>query len=179
MLSFERALERVLWSSRLLIFIAVVASLLISAMLFYVASADVVRLAHDVVAYDGTTITHTAIVAHVAEIVDGYLFAAILVIFALGLYELFISRIEAAESSPIAQRLLLITSIDDLKERLAKVVFLILVVRYFQFALEHDPQTPLDLLELAVGIALIAFALFLTGRHANGRASRAPDRSDD
>ncbi len=176
---FERVLERALWSSRLMILVAVIASLLISAMLFYVASADVVRLAHDVIAYTGRTVSHSSIVAHVAEIVDGYLFAAILVIFALGLYELFISRIDAAENSTVARRLLLITSIDDLKERLAKVVFLILVVRYFQFALEHDPKTPLDLLELAIGIALIAFALFLTGRHANGAEASAPGRSDD
>ena len=105
---------------------------------------------------------HATVVAHVAEIVDGYLFATILIIFALGLYELFISKIDAIENSPVAPRLLLIRSLDDLKERLAKVVFLILIVRYFEYALESTPSTPLDLLYLAIGIALIAIALYLT-----------------
>lgn len=174
-----RAFERMLWASRFLVVIAVIASLVSSAILFYVASADVIRLFGDVASYTGQAGIHITIVAHVAEIIDGYLFAAILIIFALGLYSLFISKLSVAEHSDVSRRLLLITSIDELKERLAKVVFLILIVRYFQFTLEHEPQSPLELLELAVGIALIALALYLTGRapHVNGAAEHAPDRS--
>jgi hypothetical protein len=47
---------------------------------------------------------------------------------------------------------------------LANVVFLILIVRYFEYALQSDVTGPLDLLELAVGIALIAVSLYLTSR---------------
>jgi uncharacterized membrane protein YqhA len=85
-----------------------------------------------------------------------------MIIFALGLYELFVSKIEIAERSELASRLLLIRSVDDLKERLAKVVFLILIVRYFEFALDSTVNSPLDLLYLAVGIALVALSLYLT-----------------
>jgi uncharacterized membrane protein YqhA len=84
------------------------------------------------------------------------------------LYELFVSRIDAAERSEFAPRLLLIRSIDDLKSRLAKVVFLILVVRYFEYALQSQVTTPLDLLYLAIGIALIALSLYLTNRGDHG-----------
>lgn len=106
---------------------------------------------------------HSATIARVAATIDGYLFATIMIVFALGLYELFIGKIEGAERSEVAKRLLLIEGIDDLKERLAKVVFLILVVRYFEFALEADfGHSSLDLLYLAVGIALIALSLYLT-----------------
>jgi uncharacterized membrane protein YqhA len=103
--------------------------------------------------------------------VDGYLFAAILIIFSFGLYELFISRIDAAERSEIAPRLLLIRSLDDLKSRLAKVVFLILVVRYFEYALQSEIRSPLDLLYLAIGIALIAFSLYLSARGGDHSAA--------
>jgi hypothetical protein len=39
---------------------------------------------------------------------------------------------------------------------------LILIVRYFQYALESTPSAPLDLLYLAIGIALVAVSLYLT-----------------
>jgi uncharacterized membrane protein YqhA len=78
------------------------------------------------------------------------------------LYELFISKIDAIEASPVATRLLLIRSLDDLKDRLAKVVFLILIVRYFQYALDATIDAPIDLLYLAIGIALVAVSLYLT-----------------
>jgi uncharacterized membrane protein YqhA len=167
----ERLFERFLWASRLLTLIAVLASLVLALVMFYIATVDVVGLAKDVTHYAALADevrrhTHASIVAHVAEIVDGYLFATILIIFALGLYELFISKIDAIENSDVAPRVLLIRTLDDLKERLAKVVFLILIVRYFQYALESEVGSPLDLLYLAVGIALVAVSLYLTqGKH--------------
>ena len=168
MKTFERLLEGLLWNSRLVTIVAVFASMLVALIMFYIATADVVFLTAEASHYVGLSAAaretlHATIVAHVAEIVDGYLFATILIIFSLGLYELFISKIDAIELSPIASRLLLIQSLDDLKERLAKVVFLILIVRYFQYALESQIHAPLDLLYLAIGIALIAVSLYLTG----------------
>ena len=166
MRQFERALERVLWNSRLLVIIAVIASLIGAIAMFVVASKDALTVIGMVVTYvQGADDGHALrgkIVARIAEFIDGLLFAAVQIIFALGLYELFISKIDAAESSELAQRLLLIESVDELKERLAKVIFLILIVRYFEYALEASIQTASDLLSLAVGIALIALGLFLT-----------------
>jgi uncharacterized membrane protein YqhA len=108
------------------------------------------------------------VVAHVVEVVDGYLLAAIMLIFALGLYELFVSRIDVAEGSEFAERLLLIRSLDDLKDRLAKVVLLILVVKFFEFALRLTITSALDLLWLGLGILLVAAAVMLT--HKGGPA---------
>jgi uncharacterized membrane protein YqhA len=167
MRALEHFFETVLWNSRFLILIAVFASVLSSVAMFFVSGVDVVHLLGQLVQYAtfdaAHRITlHSEIVASVAEIIDGFLFATILLIFGLGLYELFISKIEAAEASEFANRLLLIRSLDDLKERLAKVIFLILIVRYFEYALQRPIDTPLDLLYLAAGIALIAIALYLT-----------------
>jgi uncharacterized membrane protein YqhA len=167
MKALERIFERLLWNSRLFTLVAVVASIVVALVMLYVATTDVVFLLREVATYatlpaDAREHLHLSIVAHVAEIVDGYLFAAILIIFALGLYELFISKIDAIEASPVATRLLLIRSLDDLKDRLAKVVFLILIVRYFQYALDATIDAPIDLLYLAIGIALVAVSLYLT-----------------
>ena len=87
-----------------------------------------------------------------------------MLIFAMGLYELFISKIDVAENNELAQRILLIRSIDDLKDRLAKVIFLVLIVKYFEYALHGSYTTPSSLLQLAAGILMIAGALWLTSR---------------
>jgi len=167
--TLERFFETVIWNSRLVVVVAVAVSLLAALVLFYMATADALMLTAGIRGYADPSLTeearrhlHLTTVARVAEVVDGYLFAAIMIIFALGLYELFISKIEVAERSELASRLLLIRSVDDLKERLAKVVFLILIVRYFEFALDSEVHGPLDLLYLAVGIALVALSLYLT-----------------
>ena len=177
----ERFFERFLWNSRLIALVAVVNSLIVAIVMFYIATTDVVFLLREVATYVGLsyadrTRLHSSIVAHIAEVVDGYLFGTILVIFALGIYELFISKIDKIEESAIAARVLLIKNLDDLKDRLAKVVFLILIVRYFQYALEAEIHSALDLLYLAVGIALIAIALYLTKDKHDKRAE--PPRNE-
>ncbi|HEX8694495.1 MAG TPA: YqhA family protein [Longimicrobium sp.] len=163
----ERGFERLLWGSRLIVLLAVVASLVVAVGMFFVATVDVIGLLEHVAHYAAAAVDErpelrSTIVAHVVEVVDGYLLASIMLIFSLGLYELFISRIEAAEGSEFAERLLLIRSLDDLKDRLAKVVLLILVVKFFEYALQLSFQTPLDLLYLAIGVLLVSAALYLS-----------------
>lgn len=165
----ERIFEKLLWNTRFIVVIAVVACVFASIAMFVVATIDVVRLPHTVLEYmspalagDDRRHLYNRTVADVAGIIDAYLFATILLIFALGLYELFVSKIEAAENSEFAERILLVRSLDDLKDRLAKVIFLILIVKYFEYALEQTIHAPLDLLMLAAGIALIALAIYLT-----------------
>lgn len=165
----EILFEDLLWRGRLIVLVAVFGSLLASIGVFCVASVDAAGLAGEVWNYmaHGTApgadhgMVRAAITANVVEIVDGYLLGTILLIFALGLYELFISRIEAAEGSEFAERVLLIRSLDDLKDRLAKVVLLILVVKFFEHAIQIPVPTVRDLLEMALAICLVAGALRL------------------
>jgi uncharacterized membrane protein YqhA len=165
----EQRFEALLWSCRYVMLVPVVLSLVAAIAMLVVATVDAGYLVRDAVAYGDPHLAlaardelHDSAISQIASMLDGYLFGAVLIIFALGLYELFISKIDPAERSEIASRLLLIRNIDDLKERLGKVIFLILVVRYFQFALHTTPASALDLLQLAIGIALIALALYLT-----------------
>ena len=48
------------------------------------------------------------------------------------------------------------------ESRLAKVVLMILVVRFFEYALGMNFETPMDLLQLSGGIALLGLALYLS-----------------
>jgi uncharacterized membrane protein YqhA len=168
---FERFIESLLWNSRLVVLVPVLASMLLSFGAFIVTTVDAVVLLWHMISYLDPALNDTArdavrlvIISDVVTVIDGYLLAAILFIFALGLYELFINKINEAEGSEFAARLLLIRSLDDLKDRLANVILLIIIVKFFQQTLSLKYSTVNDLLNLAIGIILIAGALFLSGR---------------
>jgi uncharacterized membrane protein YqhA len=168
----ESAFEGFLWRSRFVVLFAVIASLFTSLTMFYIATVDAYYMATHLIGYaspDMDTPTRAAMraetITHVVEIIDGYLLAAVLLIFALGLYELFISRIDVISNEDehgTASNVLIINSLDDLKARLAKVILMILIVRFFENAISMKFADPLDLLYLAAGIALIGLALYLS-----------------
>lgn len=169
----ERFFEQLLWNSRLIVVLPVIASVLLAIGVLIITSLDMVRLIGEFIAYataaDGRSGLQTALVASIIAIVDNFLLGAVLLIFGLGLYELFIGKINMAEGSEFAERLLLIRSFDDLKTRLGGVILLILVVKGFQTALKLTYSQPSDLLILAVAILLISVALFLTGRKSSAK----------
>lgn len=167
--NLETAFEGVLWQSRFIVLFAVIASLFCSVTMFYMATVDAFYTVVHFIPYADPALEGVAraelrsqTITHIVEIVDGYLLATVLLIFALGLYELFISRIGVAENTETASNVLIINSLDDLKARLAKVILMILIVRFFEFAIRMDFKVSLDLLYLAAGIALIGLALFLS-----------------
>lgn len=167
MKKLEIYIESVLWNSRLIVFAAVLISLVSSLAMFYMATIDAGYMISHLAGYASLEDTarialRSTTITHVVELIDGYLLATVLLIFGLGLYELFISKIDQAEQSENASKVLLIHSLDDLKARLAKVILMILIVKYFEFALSMTFKTPLDLLLFAAGIALIGLALYLS-----------------
>lgn len=137
----ETVIERILWNSRWMVLIAVVASLVVALEAFVMATVDVWGVSRYLLSYVAQANTEaggtvrTQLITTIVKAIDGYLVAAIMLIFAFGLYELFISRIGIAQRSETGARLLQICSIDDLKDRLAKLVLLVLIVEYFQYAL--------------------------------------------
>ena len=71
--------------------------------------------------------------------------------------------------------MLLIHSLDDLKNRLAKVILMILIVKFFEHAIAMHYDTPASLTYLAGGIALIGLALYLvhmSDRHGVERQAK-------
>jgi uncharacterized membrane protein YqhA len=169
-LSFlERLFEAALWRSRWVVLAAVIASMAAAIAVFYVATVDVVYLVGHVLHYASPEIAdearrqlHDQTITHVVEVVDAYLIATFMLIFSLGMYELFISDIDEAKGSRTSSRILVIESLDDLKARLAKVILMILIVTLFEHALNMKIDQPVDLLYLGAAIAMIGLALYLT-----------------
>ena len=80
---------------------------------------------------------------------------------------------EAEAQAETSSRILLIHSLDDLKDRLAKVVLMILIVTFFKNVIHTTFEDPLNILYLGVGILFIALALFFShkGGEAKGKGS--------
>ncbi len=176
----ERFFEGSLWNSRFIILTAVLGSLFAGFAIFFMATVDVVLLVKHALHYADTDMAlearkalHDSTVSHIVEVVDGYLLATVLLIFSLGLYELFISDIDQAHGSRASSKILVIGSLDDLKSRLAKVILMILIVTLFEQALNMKINAPIDLLYLGGSIALVALALYLT--HGSGHGSEGED----
>jgi len=187
----ETLFEGALWNSRFVILTAVLGSLFAGFAIFYMATVDVWNLVSHVIHYGDASMTdevrkalHDRTVTHIVEVVDGYLLATVMLIFSLGLYELFISDIDQALGNKSSSKILVINSLDDLKSRLAKVIIMIMIVTLFEQALNMKMESPLDLLYLGGSIALIALALYLThageqGGHGNTDEHEAPSVNKD
>ncbi len=166
----EKVFEGMLWRSRYVVIFAVIASMASAIAIFYMATVDVVYLISHILHYADPSlagadrkIIHDETITHVVEVVDGYLLATVMLIFGLGLYELFISDIdEARNNSRASSAILVIENLDDLKQRLAKVIIMILIVTIFEMALKLRVDATLDLLYLSGSVALIGLALYLT-----------------
>ena len=163
----EKLFEGAIWRSRFIVLLAVVFGLLGAVILFVVASMDIWGVG--VYTFD-TIITgahpedfHEDIVAGIIGAVDLYLIAVVMFIFAFGVYELFISDIDEAEGKN-GSKLLAIHSIDELKDKIAKVIVMVLVVNFFQRVLHTKFATPLEMLYFALSITALAVGLYFLGK---------------
>jgi uncharacterized membrane protein YqhA len=158
----ERAFEGTLWNGRLFILLAVIFSMIGAIILFVVASTDIYHVAVDTVGvYFGGAHPedfHEMVVGGIIGAVDLYLMAVVMLIFSFGLYELFISEIDQAKNSG-ASKILEIHSLDELKDKLAKVIVMVLVVSFFQRVLHTEYHGAQELLYFAGSILALALAL--------------------
>ncbi|MEA3354136.1 MAG: YqhA family protein [Campylobacterota bacterium] len=163
----EKIFEGAIWRSRFIVILAVVFGLLGAIVLFVVASMDIFGVA----AYTFNTIVtgahpdhfHEDIVAGIIGAVDLYLIAVVMFIFSFGIYELFISEIDEA-SGEKSSKILAIHSLDQLKDKIAKVIVMVLVVNFFQRVLHTEFATPLEMLYFALSIAALAVGLYFLGK---------------
>ena len=160
---FIEAVEEALWQSRLLVLFAVFSSLVASAALFIVGTYIIFSTILDVSSASiNPKNVYKLVVSLIITAMDIYLIGTVLLIFALGLYDLFVKPIEKMKSSKI----LSIPSLDDLKSKLLKVVVIVLVVTYFKYALDYEYKTLVELMFLAGGTVLVAISAYLSHKGA-------------
>jgi uncharacterized membrane protein YqhA len=179
----ENVFEGVLWGSRWAMLLAVIFSLILALGVLLVTTIDALNLLGQMLSYLDFSLTDEArskmrleTIADVVGVIDGYLIASILIIFSLGIYELFLNKINKAEGSELASRLLLIRSLDDLKDRLANMILLILIVKFFQQALNAQYTNPIEVLYIAIGVLFVAGALYLSARAKTPKTAKSEEK---
>ncbi len=159
----EKIFEQVLWNGRLFILLAVIFGMVGSVILFVMGSADIYEIAKRTievyVEHIHTQGFHETVVSTIIGAVDLYLIAVVMLIFSFGLYELFISEIDPAKRSE-SSKILQIHSLDQLKDKLAKVIVMVLVVSFFKRVLHTEYNGALEMLYFAGSILALAVGLY-------------------
>lgn len=169
-----RKFETLLFYSRYLSIFAVIGSLLSACALFVRGSEVVVRGLIDFFRTNGLQYhgDYEKLIEAFVSSVDIYLFAMVLVIFGMGVYELFINKIDPVEKKIDSRpSWLQISSIDELKSSLGKVILMVLIVSFFKHSLDIQYDSAKDLLLLATGIVLLASALFIANYHHKDKSN--------
>ncbi len=130
----------------------VVFGLLGAIALFIIASYDVGKVLLEIYKYffvENFHIEnfHSEVVGEIVGAIDLYLMALVLYIFSFGIYELFISEITQLKQSK-QSKVLEVHSLDELKDKLGKVIVMVLIVNFFQRVLHASFTTPLQTSQL-------------------------------
>ncbi len=165
----EKMFEGSLWASRFMVILAVVFGLIGAIVLFIVASFDIYETSKFVL---NTYITHAHpenfhedVVGGIIGAVDLYLIGVVMLLFSFGLYELFISDIDVAkDESGEENKILAIHSLDQLKDKISKVIVMVLVVGFFQKVGHTQYNGALDMLYFALSITAVAVGLYFLGK---------------
>lgn len=179
-----RFFENILYSSRYLSIFAVIGSLVSAVALFLRGGMVVFESIREFfiqLAEHKVDPNYEKMFEELVSSVDIFLFALVLVIFAVGVYELFITKIDPVERENDARpSWLKISSVDDLKSSLGKVILMVLIVSFFKHTLEltKTQWEPLTLLYLSIGILLIAAALYLTHKSGGHESEEESSKED-
>lgn len=166
----ERIFEKILWSSRFVTLFAVVFGLLGAIILFIVASIDIIDVFkimwNFLFHHAHPENMHSEVVSAIIGAVDLYLIALVMLIFSFGVYELFISEIDDMKDSR-QSKILEVHSLDHLKDKLGKVVIMVLVVSFFQRVLHQEYTTALEMAYFALSILALCVGLYFLqkGKH--------------
>lgn len=162
----ERKFERILWQSRFLVLIAVLASLLGALLLFIVGTLDIINVVISAVEYylgRSSVDIHDFIVTDIIIAIDIYLIAVVLLIFGLGIYRLFVSTIDESEQHG-KNHPFNVQSFDELKDKIVRVVILAVIIEFFRAVVDIRFSTPLDGIYLALSVLALAASLYLMGK---------------
>lgn len=173
---YKGLFEKTLMLSRLFVLLPVVFGLLSGMVLFITATIDLLFMFIDVLsAFCKLNIPdslHTFVVSEIIGAVDLYLIAIVLLIFSFGLYELFIGEIDLDKHRIKLPAILAINSLDQLKDKLAKVIIMVLVVSFFQRVLYINYNGALEMMYFALSISALSIGVYLLHKDAKLKAAR-------
>lgn len=146
-------IPRLLAGGRYLILLAVFSSFAASIAVLFWGTARMVSNIRELLAHPdlaGEIASQQS--AHMISLLDAFLLAVVLYIFAVALYELFIGEVKVPEW-------LVIRNLDDLKMKLVSVIILVMAVTFVEHLVQWEK--PVDTLLFGVATALVLSSLIL------------------
>ena len=166
MSKMEQTFERILWNLWYVVVLAVIIAMLSSITLFVIGSWDILHaILFQNPLFNPEISNNNNLLFKIISSVDLFLIGIVLLIFSFGVYELFISEIDFAEGK-IAESALETNSLDQLKNKILKVILIVLIVKFFEKILKLAPSfnSPNDVLLFSLSILAICLGYFLMNR---------------
>ena len=162
----ENKFEKFLWNFRYITVLAVILSILSAFTLIVIASWDIIEA---VIFYnplfDTSISSNNELLFKLISAIDLFLIGIVLLIFGFGIYELFVSEIDFANSK-FTESTLKIRDLDQLKNKIIKVIIIVLIVKFFEKVLKFSENftTPMDILYFGLSILSICVGYYLINR---------------
>ena len=159
-------LEKILWNFRYITILAVLLSIISAFSLIVLGSWDIIQA---VIFYnplfDDSISNNNELLFKIISAIDLFLIGIVLLIFGFGIYELFVSEIDFANAK-FTESTLKIRDLDQLKNKIIKVIIIVLIVKFFEKVLKYSENftTPMDLLYFGLSILSICFGYYLINR---------------
>ena len=166
MSKFEEKFENGLWSTRFIVIIAVVLSIISSISLFLLGGWEIIQATtFNNPLFNENINNNNDLLFKIISSIDLFLIGIVLLIFGFGVYELFINEINFAKGK-FAESTLKINNLDQLKNKIIKVIIIVLIVKFFEkvLKLSHNFTTPNDLLLFSISILSICIGYYLINR---------------
>jgi len=161
---FELQFEKVLWKLRLIAILPVIMSLTSTGVTFVLGTLEIGKAILGLGTFEGQDKAYVArVLGGVVSGIDLYLIGIAMLIFGYGVYELLISPIDAARSinDKAGEGLLDIRDLDQLKEKLVKVLVVALIVSAFKPMLSLPIVDGPSLAFFCLSVLLLAISGFL------------------
>ncbi|MFN7227835.1 MAG: YqhA family protein [Synechococcaceae cyanobacterium] len=162
---FEQRFERILWRLRLIAILPVIMSLTSTVITFVLGTMEIGKAILILSSGSSRKDLIASLLGGVVSGIDLYLIGIALLIFGYGVYELLISPIEAARDSGGGSGLLDIRDLDQLKEKLVKVLVVALIVSAFKAMLTLPITDGPSLAFFCLSLLLLALSGFLVTGH--------------
>lgn len=162
----ENKFEKFLWNFRYITILAVILSILSAFTLILIGSWDIIEA---VVFYnplfDASISSNNELLFKLISAIDLFLIGIVLLIFGFGIYELFVSEIDFANAK-FTESTLKIRDLDQLKNKIIKVIIIVLIVKFFEKVLKFSENftTPMDILYFGLSILSICVGYYLINR---------------
>ena len=158
--------EKLLWSVRYITILAVILSIIAAFTLIILGSWDIIEA---VIFYnplfDDSISNNNDLLFKIISAIDLFLIGIVLLIFGFGIYELFVSEIDFANAK-FTESTLKIRDLDQLKNKIIKVVIIVLIVKFFEKVLKFSENftTPMDILYFGLSILSICIGYYLINK---------------